>query len=134
MSEKGTPMRTPTDNRPLPPVRVRTNEVATAPVMVVGDPSAGARAGDVQGRLSGNATSAELLDGAMGQRINDWLDHLALWVSVASLLVGTGAWEISQQLANRYQGEGDRAPRRSGPATVTAAQPAGSCLPAGECA
>ncbi len=131
MSEKATPIRTPTDTRRLHPVRVCTDEVATALVMVVGDRSAGAHAGDVPGRVEGDPTSVELLGEAMDQKITDWLDHLPLWASVAGLLVGAGAWDISQQLANQDLGGGDRAARRSGAATVGPAQP-GPLLPARE--
>ncbi|HEV2811115.1 MAG TPA: hypothetical protein VGV93_12055 [Acidimicrobiales bacterium] len=103
------------------PVRTRVDELATALVMVVGTqprPS-GAPAGDIPARVEGAPTSAELAGAAMERKITDWLDQLRLWASVASLLVGAGAWDISQQLADRYRPDSDRAARRSGAATVS---------------
>ena len=103
------------------PVRARADDLATALVMVVGPHPRppGAPAGDVPARLQGDPTSAELPAAAVERKVTDWLEQLRLWASVASLLAGAGAWDISQQLAVRYRPDSDRAARPSGAATVS---------------
>jgi hypothetical protein len=102
-------------------VGARADELATALVMVVRThprPS-GAPADDVSARFEGDPTSGELPGAAMERKITDWLDQFRLWASVASLLVGAGAWDMSQQLTNRYRLDRQRAGQRSGVATVS---------------
>jgi hypothetical protein len=114
-------MRNLPDTYRLDPVGARADELATALVVVVRTHSrpSGAPADDVSVRLEGDLTSGELPGAVMEREITDWLDQFRLWASVASLLVGAGAWDISQQLADRYRLDKDRAARRSGAATVS---------------
>jgi hypothetical protein len=114
-------MRNLPDTCRLEPVGARADELATALVVVVDThpcPS-GAPADDVPARLEGDPTSDELPGAAMERKLTDWLDQFRLWASVASLLVGAAAWDISQQLADRYRLDRDRAARRSGVATIS---------------
>lgn len=121
-------MRNLSDTCRLEPVGARADELATALVIVVRThprPS-GAPADDVPTRVEGDPTSDELPGAAMEHKITDWLDQFRLLASVASLLVGAGAWDISQQLAGRYRPDKDGAARRSGVATVSQVSPPGS--------
>ncbi len=121
-------MRNLSDTCRLEPVGARADELATALVMVVRThprPS-GAPADDVPARVEGDPTLDELPGAAMEHKITDWLDQFRLWASVASLLVGAGAWDVSQQLADRYRLDRDGAARRSGAATVSQVAPPGS--------
>jgi hypothetical protein len=118
-------MRNLPDTYRLEPVGARADELATALVMVVRThprPS-GAPANDVPARFEGEPTSGELPGAAMERKITDWLDQFRLWASVASLLVGAGAWDISQQWAHRNRLDRDRAARRSGAAAVSEVAP-----------
>jgi hypothetical protein len=114
-------MRNLADTCRLEPVGARADELATALVVVVDThpgPS-GAPADDVPARLEGDPTADELPGAAMERKITDWLDQFRLWASVASLLVGAAAWDLSQQLADRYRLDKDGAAPRSGRATVS---------------
>ena len=41
--------------------------------------------------------------GALAQKVLNWTSQIALWGSLASLLVGAAVWGISQHAGNGYQ-------------------------------
>jgi hypothetical protein len=41
--------------------------------------------------------------GALAQKILNWTDQIALWGSLASLLIGACVWGIAQHAGNGYQ-------------------------------
>jgi len=41
--------------------------------------------------------------GALAQKVLNWTDQIALWGSLASLLIGAAVWGISQHAGNGYQ-------------------------------
>ena len=41
--------------------------------------------------------------GALAQKILGWTDQVALWGSLASLLIGSAVWGLSQHAGNGYQ-------------------------------
>lgn len=47
--------------------------------------------------------SAGMPGGALAQKILNWTDQIALWGSLASLLIGACVWGIAQHAGNGYQ-------------------------------
>jgi len=41
--------------------------------------------------------------GALFQKVLNWTDQIALWGSLASLLIGAAVWGVSQHAGNGYQ-------------------------------
>ncbi len=48
-------------------------------------------------------TNSGMPGGGLAQKILGWTDQVALWGSLASLLVGAAVWGISQHAGNGYQ-------------------------------
>ncbi len=54
-------------------------------------------------QVEANPSSAELPGGALFQKVLNWTMQIALWGSLASLLIGAAVWGISQHAGNGYQ-------------------------------
>ena len=50
-----------------------------------------------------NPDSNGMPGGALAQKILNWTDQIALWGSLASLLIGACVWGIAQHAGNGYQ-------------------------------
>ncbi len=48
-------------------------------------------------------TSGGMPGGALGQQLLNWTSQIALWGSLASLLIGATVWGVSQHAGNGYQ-------------------------------
>jgi hypothetical protein len=54
-------------------------------------------------QVEANPSSAELPGGELFQKVLNWTMQIALWGSLASLLIGAAVWGISQHAGNGYQ-------------------------------
>ncbi len=54
-------------------------------------------------QVSANPDSNGMPGGGLAQKILNWTDQLALWGSLASLLIGALVWGVSQHAGNGYQ-------------------------------
>lgn len=66
------------------------------------------RLGVVLGQVSVNPTSAGMPGGQLVQQMLNWLSQVALWGSLASVLVGAAVYGLSQNTggyANAYRGK-----------------------------
>ncbi|MEW6473504.1 MAG: hypothetical protein AB1679_14640 [Actinomycetota bacterium] len=62
----------------------------------------------VVGQVSVSPTSSGMPGAALIQQMLNWLTQVALWGSLASILVGAAAWGLSQNMggyANAYRGK-----------------------------
>ncbi len=55
------------------------------------------------GQVTVAPDSAGLPGGALFQKVLNWTDQIALWGSLASLLIGAAVWGVSQHAGNGYQ-------------------------------
>ena len=54
-------------------------------------------------QVEATPSSAELPGGELFQKVLNWTMQIALWGSLASLLIGAAVWGISQHAGNGYQ-------------------------------
>ncbi len=54
-------------------------------------------------QVEANPSSAQLPGGELFQKVLNWTMQIALWGSLASLLIGAAVWGISQHAGNGYQ-------------------------------
>ena len=54
-------------------------------------------------QVDANPDTGGLPGGALAQKILNWTMQVALWGSLASLLIGSAVWGISQHAGNGYQ-------------------------------
>ncbi|MPZ28460.1 MAG: hypothetical protein GEV12_19135 [Micromonosporaceae bacterium] len=57
----------------------------------------------VVAQVTVNPTLEGLPGEQVAQQLLDWLGQVALWASLASLLVGAAVWGLAQQAGNGYQ-------------------------------
>ncbi|MDQ6839656.1 MAG: hypothetical protein M3137_15350 [Actinomycetota bacterium] len=55
------------------------------------------------GQVTVTPTSDGMPGGALFQKVLGWTDQVALWGSLASLLIGAAVWGVSQHAGNGYQ-------------------------------
>ncbi len=55
------------------------------------------------GQVEVKPTSDGMPGGALFQKVLGWTDQVALWGSLASLLIGAAVWGVSQHAGNGYQ-------------------------------
>ncbi|MGH9153267.1 MAG: hypothetical protein ACRD03_12915 [Acidimicrobiales bacterium] len=54
-------------------------------------------------QVTANPDANGLPGGALAQKVLNWTMQVALWGSLASLLIGAAVWGISQHAGNGYQ-------------------------------
>ena len=62
-----------------------------------------ARASGVVAQVQVTPSSGGMPGGALGQQLLNWTSQIALWGSLASLLIGATVWGVSQHAGNGYQ-------------------------------
>lgn len=55
------------------------------------------------GQVSVSPSSSDMPGGALAQKVLNWTGQIALWGSLASLLIGAAVWGVSQHAGNGYQ-------------------------------
>ena len=55
------------------------------------------------GQVTVAPSSDGMPGGALAQKVLNWTDQVALWGSLASLLIGAAVWGVSQHAGNGYQ-------------------------------
>lgn len=59
--------------------------------------------GEVFAQVTVTPDANGLPGGALAQKVLNWTDQIALWGSLASLLIGAAVWGVSQHAGNGYQ-------------------------------
>jgi len=74
--------------------------LAAMTVLVLNVPSAHAT---IVAQVEVNPTSAGMPGAGLATNLLNWIDQIALWGSLASLLIGAAVWGLSQHAGNGYQ-------------------------------